>query len=81
MFTGKGGIIMVFKELLENVTGWLKALINLGLAVIMAFVIIDILFPGTTGVVNNIEEIVGNFSDRGVVGLIALLIFLLIYRR
>ena len=72
---------MVFKELLENVTGWLKALINLGLAVIMAFVIIDILFPGTTGVVNNIEAIVGNFSDRGVVGLIALLIFLLIYRR
>ena len=41
---------MVFKELLENVTGWLKALINLGLAVIMTFVLIDILFPGTTGV-------------------------------
>jgi hypothetical protein len=72
---------MVFKELIENVTGWLRALINLGLAVIMAFVLIDILFPGTTGVVNNIEEIVGSFSDRGVVGLIALLIFLLIYRR
>lgn len=70
-----------FKEILQTATGWLKDIIEFGIALILIFVLIDILFPGTTGLVNNIGEIVGSFAKEGVVGLIALLLFLLIYKR
>ena len=69
------------KDVLDSVTGWLKALIDLGLAVILVFVLIDILFPGTTGILDNIGTIVGAFADKGVVGLIALLLFMLVYKK
>lgn len=69
------------KDVLDSVTGWLKALIDLGLAVILVFVLIDILFPGTTGIIENIGIIVGTFADKGVVGLIALLLFMLVYKK
>ena len=69
------------KDIIDSVSGWLKALIDLGIAVILVFVIIDILFPGTTGIIDNIGIIVGSFADKGVVGLIALLLFMLIYKK
>ena len=72
---------MGVKDMIDTVSGWLKTIIELGLAVILVFVIIDILFPGTTGIISNIELLVGSFADRGVVGLIALLLFLLIYKK
>lgn len=71
----------IFKDTIQAINGWLKTLTDLGLSLLLAFVIIDILFPGTTGVVKNIGEIVGGFAKEGVVGLIALLIFLMVYRR
>lgn len=70
-----------FKDILEKMNGWLRSLVEFGVTLILAFVVVDILFPGTTGVVENVGEIVGHFAREGVVGLIALLIFLLIYRR
>jgi len=70
-----------FKEILRSINEWLKVIIEFGLSVLLIFIIIDILFPGTTGVVNNVGEIVGGFAREGVVGLIALLVFLLIYKR
>lgn len=70
-----------FKDTIDKVSVWLKSIIEFGLGVIMLFVVIDILFPGTTGIINNIETIVSAFADRGVVGLIALLLFMLVYRR
>ncbi len=70
-----------FKEVFGTINGWLKDIVEFGVALILAFVIIDVLFPGTTGVIDNIGEIVGSFAKEGVVGLIALLLFLLIYRR
>ena len=70
-----------FKEMLESVSGWLKSIIEFGLGIIMVFVIIDILFPGTTGIIGNIGSIVTSFADQGVVGLIALFLFMLIYKK
>ena len=70
-----------FKETLTTINDWVKIFIEFGLSVILAFILIDILFPGTTGVVNNLAEIVGTFAKEGAVGLIALLVFLLIYKR
>lgn len=69
------------KDVIDSVGGWLKTLIDLGLSVILVFVIIDILFPGTTGILDNIRAVVGSFADNGVVGLIALLLFMVVYKK
>jgi len=68
------------KESMETITGWLKSITELGLALILTFVMIDILFPGSTGVVANIGTVVGQFSQQGLTGLIALLMFLILFK-
>ncbi len=68
------------KETIEDVSGWLKSIIEFGLSIIMVFVVIDILF-GTTVIIGNINAIVASFADKGIVGLIALFLFMLIYRK
>ncbi len=65
---------------LSNVTQWIQKFSELGLALILSFVVIDVLFPGTTGVVNNIGVIVTQFSKEGLAGLIALLLFLVLFK-
>lgn len=65
------------KDSVSTVTGCLQALTGFGLSLIHTFVMIDVLFPGATGVVNNIGVIVGQFSKEGLISLIALLLFLL----
>ncbi len=68
------------KETIEDVSGWLKSIIEFGLSIIMVLVVIDILF-GSDWIVGNINAIVASFADKGVVGLIALFLFMLIYRK
>ncbi len=68
------------KVTMTKVTDWLRHATELGMALILAFVMIDVLFPDTTGVVKNLGIIVGQFSKEGLVGLIALLLFLLIFK-
>ncbi len=67
-------------ELFNTVGGWLKALVNLGLALALVFLIIDVLFGQTIGIVDNVAALINTFVDNGVVGLIALLFFLAIYQ-
>ncbi|MDH5648157.1 MAG: hypothetical protein OEY67_00760 [Gammaproteobacteria bacterium] len=69
-----------FKDTLNQVTDWLRYLTEFGFALILAFVMIDILFPGATGVVKNLGVVVGQFSKEGLSGLIALLLFLVLFR-
>lgn len=68
------------KESIASITGWLKTLTEFGMTIILTFVIIDVLFPGSTGVVANIGTIVGQFSKEGLTGLIALLLFLMLFK-
>ena len=68
------------KEAISKANGWLRDGTEIGMALILAFVVIDILFPNTTGVVNNIGVIVGQFSKEGLSGLIALLLFLVLFK-
>lgn len=68
------------KDSMETVTSWIKSSTELGLSVILAFVMIDVLFPGSTGVVNNIGTVVAQFSKEGLTGLIALLMFLILFK-
>ena len=69
------------KEVMADVTSWLRSATELGISLILAFVVIDVLFPGYIGVVDNIGIIVSQFSEPGLVGLIALLLFLLLFRQ
>ncbi len=69
------------KDTINGVTAWLKTFFELGVALILLFIIIDILFPGTTGVVDNVGEVVASFSREGIVGVIALLFFLWIFKK
>jgi len=69
------------RDTLQKTTGWLREIFDFGIALVLLFVVIDILFPGTTGVVENIGDIVSSFAAEGVVGLIALLVFLWIYKK
>lgn len=77
MASAKGNII---KDTMTSMTDWVKTATELGLTLILALVIIDVLFPGTTGVVKNLGLIVGQFSKEGLSGLIALLLFLLVFK-
>ena len=67
-------------ETVSSISTWLRTVTELGVALILAFVVIDVLFPGSTGVLANIGAIVGQFSEQGLVGLIALLLFLLLFK-
>ena len=67
-------------ELFDTVGDWLKALVNLGFALALVFLIIDVLFGQPIGIVDNVAELINTFVDNGVVGLIALLFFLAIYK-
>lgn len=69
------------KEAMTAISGWLRSAAELGISLILAFVVIDVLFPNATGVVENIGTIVGQFSEQGLVGLIALLLFLLLFKQ
>ena len=66
---------------LQTFSSWGKDIVDFGVAVIMVGIVVDILFPGTTGVVDNLTSLVGDFSSHGVAGVVALLLFVLIYNR
>lgn len=69
------------KKLFKNLQEWLKTIAEVGFSIILVLVVIDILFPGVTGITKNLATVVGSFANEGAVGLIALFIFLLIYKR
>ena len=71
----------MIRNALQAISGWGKEVVDFGVAVIMVGVVVDILFPGTTGVSDNIADLVGDFSSQGVAGIIALLLFVTIYNR
>ena len=66
---------------MHQVGGWANAVTEVGLTVMMALVVVDILFPTSSMIIENIAIAVDAFGDQGVAGLIALLLFLVLYRR
>ena len=71
----------MIRNALQAISGWGKEVVDFGVAVIMVGVVVDILFPGTTCVIDNIADLIGDFSSQGVAGIIALLLFVTIYNR
>ena len=68
------------KDTLHTTTGWLRDIFDFGFAFVLLLILIDILFA-TNFIVENLGEILTRFSEAGVVGLIALLFFLWIYKK
>jgi len=70
-----------FMAILNTVGGYAKSVTDFGLTVIVALVVVDVLFPTSTRIIENIAIVVDQFGDQGVAGLIALLLVLVLYRR
>ncbi len=70
-----------FMAVLNTVGGYAKSVTDFGLTVIVALVVVDVLFPTSTRIIENIAIVVDQFGDQGVAGLIALLLVLVLYRR
>lgn len=71
------------KDIFDQVGGFLRQFVDLGLTIILVLIVLDILF-GTELVTKNIANIVGTIAgsgQNGVAGLIALLLLLLLYQR
>ena len=63
----------------ENANGWLKNFTDFGVSVILAGVVIDILFPTSDLVLSGLGKTVSQFSDKGLTGFIALLLFVIFW--
>ena len=61
---------------LDTVGSVLKGVMALGLTLAAAFLVVDLLFPGTTGIVANMSTMITSFTSQGLVGLIALVVFI-----
>ena len=67
-------------DLFNNVIGYTKAATELLLSLAVVALVVDILFGDITGIVDNVAALIDAFVGNGVVGLIALLFFLAIYK-
>ena len=72
---------MKVNDALNKVTDSIHGIMGLGLSLAVAFLVVDLLFPGTTNIVNNVAVLVNSFIAHGLVGLITLIIFVSIFTR
>ena len=72
---------MNVNEALNSVNSSLKGIVGLGMSLAVAFFVVDLLFPGQTNIVNNVATMVSSFVDKGLVGLIALIAFVVMFSR
>ena len=81
---------MAVQDWIDKIVSGLKALVELGLILVVVFLVIDVLLgPDAglsealtgSGIVTNVASVIDAFIDEGVVGLIVLLIILAIYQK
>ena len=72
---------MNINDSMNTVTTVLKGVMSLGLSLVATFLVIDLLFPGTTNIVNNVAALVNSFISHGLVGLITLIVFVALFSR
>ncbi|MCP4682238.1 MAG: hypothetical protein GY864_07880 [Desulfobacterales bacterium] len=69
------------KETFGTISSWLLDIVEIGLSLAVVFLIVDLLFGPRTMIVSNLTGLINSFVSRGVVGLIALIVFLAIYKK
>ena len=68
------------KGTFDTVGAVVGTITDLALRLIAALVVVDVLFPGTTGIIENIGQLLDQFGENGLGGLVAVLLFLLLYK-
>lgn len=69
------------KGSIATIGGYASSFTDFGIKIIVALLVVDILFPESSPITENIGEMVGQFGDNGLAGLIALLLFLMLYKK
>ena len=69
------------KETFGSISAWIIDIVEIGLSLALVFLVIDLLFGPKIQIVTNLSDLINSFVSQGVVGLIALIIFLAIYKR
>jgi len=77
------------KTFADSLLSWLRVIAEIGLTLVTVLLVVDLLFPGTTGLIDNIREIVETtgpdgettINDRALAAVAVLLLFLLVYQR
>ena len=72
---------MKINDALNKVSDSIHGIMGLGMTLAVAFLVVDLLFPGTTNIVNNVAMLVKSFTTHGLVGLITLIIFITMFMR
>ena len=70
---------MNINDSLSTVTNVLKGVMGLGMSLAATFLVVDLLFPGTTNIVGNVSTLINSFITQGLVGLIALIVFVALF--
>ena len=68
-------------ESMSTINGWLGDAVRLGMSLVGAFLVVDILFPDTTGIVANVGTLITSFTGQGITGIVALIVFMAVLRR
>jgi hypothetical protein len=72
---------MNISDTLNTFSSTLKGVVGLGMSLAVAALVVDLLFPGTTNIVNNVSGLISSFVDKGLVGLVALIVFVAMFNR
>ena len=72
---------MNVNDVLNTVSSVASGVVGLGLTLVTVALVVDILFPGTTDIVSNVSALVSSFTGQGLVGLVALIVFVAIASR
>jgi hypothetical protein len=69
------------EQVIAKVSNMAKAVTQLSVTLIVTFLVVDILFPGSTGMAANVGAVASSLSEKGLAGLVALGLFYVVYSK
>jgi hypothetical protein len=72
---------MNIRGTVESVTGLVSSITDAGLKVAVALLVVDVIYPGSTGLAQNLGAVVSQFGENGMAGIIALFLFATLYKK
>ncbi|MDP6387545.1 MAG: hypothetical protein QGI93_15220 [Planctomycetota bacterium] len=69
------------EQVIAKVSNMAKAITQLSVTLIVTFLMVDILFPGSTGMAANVGAVASSLSEKGLAGLVALGLFYVVYTK
>jgi hypothetical protein len=71
----------MIEDAIGSVSSILRSTIALGMVLAVTFLMVDILFGSQTNIVGNVVGVIHSFTAQGIVGLIALIVFISMFNR